>query len=222
MSLAVGIVVDDAIMVLENIHRHFDSGKDRVRAAREGTHGDHLRRAGRHPGGGGHLHPGRLHEGGHRASSSCSSGSPCAWRCCSRTWRPSPWPRRARPRSCGAATPSRNVVGRLADRAFDRLARGYAWVLAPGAAPARAWCCWVRRCCWWAPASCSRSMPSEFVPSQDQSRLNVRLQTAVGSDLEETDKLLKRAEAFVHEPARGGAARSWSSAASGAATSTPG
>jgi multidrug efflux pump len=40
-------------------------------------------------------------------------------------------------------------------------------------------------------------MPSEFVPSQDQSRLNVRLQTAVGSDLEETDTLLKRAEAFV-------------------------
>src|SRR6201988_5129755 len=37
LSLAVGIVVDDAIMVLENIFRHAESGKDRVRAAREGT-----------------------------------------------------------------------------------------------------------------------------------------------------------------------------------------
>jgi len=37
MALAVGIVVDDAIMVLENIVRHAEMGKDRVRAAREGT-----------------------------------------------------------------------------------------------------------------------------------------------------------------------------------------
>ncbi len=37
LALAVGIVVDDAIMVLENIFRHAEMGKDRVRAAREGT-----------------------------------------------------------------------------------------------------------------------------------------------------------------------------------------
>ena len=37
LSLAVGIVVDDAIMVMENIFRHAEGGKDRVRAAREGT-----------------------------------------------------------------------------------------------------------------------------------------------------------------------------------------
>ena len=37
LSLAIGIVVDDNIMVLENIVRHFDMGKDRVRAARDGT-----------------------------------------------------------------------------------------------------------------------------------------------------------------------------------------
>ena len=35
--MAVGIVVDDAIMVMENIFRHFEEGKDRVTAAREGT-----------------------------------------------------------------------------------------------------------------------------------------------------------------------------------------
>ncbi|NRD66443.1 efflux RND transporter permease subunit, partial [Corallococcus exiguus] len=37
LALAVGIVVDDAIMVLENIFRHAEEGKDRVSAAREGT-----------------------------------------------------------------------------------------------------------------------------------------------------------------------------------------
>ncbi|HZI04845.1 MAG TPA: efflux RND transporter permease subunit, partial [Archangium sp.] len=41
-----------------------------------------------------------------------------------------------------------------------------------------------------------RALPGEFVTSQDQSRLMVRLQTAVGSNLEETDRLFQRAEAF--------------------------
>ena len=38
MALAVGIVVDDAIMVMENIYRHAESGKGLVQAALEGTH----------------------------------------------------------------------------------------------------------------------------------------------------------------------------------------
>ena len=37
LSLSIGIVVDDAVMVLENIYRHAEMGKDRVTAAREGT-----------------------------------------------------------------------------------------------------------------------------------------------------------------------------------------
>ena len=37
LSLAIGIVVDDAIMVLENIVRHLEMGKTRVLAARDGA-----------------------------------------------------------------------------------------------------------------------------------------------------------------------------------------
>ena len=66
MALAVGIVVDDAIMVMENIYRHAESGKGLVQAALEGTQRDRLRRPGRHAGRGGHLHPGGLRLRRHR------------------------------------------------------------------------------------------------------------------------------------------------------------
>jgi HAE1 family hydrophobic/amphiphilic exporter-1 len=37
LSLAIGVLIDDAIVVRENIVRHMERGKDRVTAAREGT-----------------------------------------------------------------------------------------------------------------------------------------------------------------------------------------
>lgn len=37
LSLSIGIVVDDAIMVLENIYRHHEEGKDKVDASRDGA-----------------------------------------------------------------------------------------------------------------------------------------------------------------------------------------
>jgi hydrophobe/amphiphile efflux-1 (HAE1) family protein len=38
LSLAVGLVVDDAVMVMENIYRHAEMGKPRATAAADGTH----------------------------------------------------------------------------------------------------------------------------------------------------------------------------------------
>src|SRR5690606_27630884 len=37
LALCIGIVVDDAIMILENIYRHAEEGSDKVTAAREGA-----------------------------------------------------------------------------------------------------------------------------------------------------------------------------------------
>ena len=37
----------------------------------------------------------------------------------------------------------------------------------------------------------------EFVPSQDQSRLQVKLTTTVGLDLAETDRIVKMCEKFL-------------------------
>jgi len=37
LSLSIGILVDDAIVVIENTHRHLEMGKPRMRAAREAT-----------------------------------------------------------------------------------------------------------------------------------------------------------------------------------------
>lgn len=37
LSLSVGLLIDDAIVVIENIYRHLDTGVDRVQAARDGT-----------------------------------------------------------------------------------------------------------------------------------------------------------------------------------------
>src|SRR6185503_5010713 len=91
----------------------------------------------------------------------------------------------------------RSKVGLAVDRAFDKLASAYAWVLtramrypaavlvlAVGLAGGSAYAFY--------------KLPGEFVPSQDQSRLMVRMTTAVGSDLRETDKIVKQAEAVVN------------------------
>ncbi len=37
LSLAIGVLIDDAIVVRENIVRHMEMGKDNMTAAREGT-----------------------------------------------------------------------------------------------------------------------------------------------------------------------------------------
>jgi multidrug efflux pump subunit AcrB len=82
------------------------------------------------------------------------------------------------------------------DNAFDGLAAGYEKVLGVG----------LRHPLIVLSIACAvffgaykviGSLPSEFVPSQDQSRLMIRMTGAVGSDLDEMDRLVRRAETFM-------------------------
>jgi len=195
LALAVGIVVDDAIMVLENIFRHGELGKDRVRAAREGTE--------------------EISFAALAATLAvCAIFLPVVFMqgiigkfflqfgvtlCIAVllsyveaiTLAPA---RSAQMLKTGAHRQSK--LGHYVDVAFDRLSNAYSRVLAIG----------LRRplsvlalaaLVFAASIFVFRKLPSEFVPSQDQSRLMIRLQTAVGADLAETDRVFRRAETYL-------------------------
>jgi len=194
LALAVGIVVDDAIMVLENIFRHGEMGKDRVSAAREGT--------------------AEISFAALAATLAvCAIFLPvvfmkgiigkfflqfgvtlCIAVLLSYVEAVTLAP--ARSAQMLKTGHRQSKLGHFVDVAFDKLAAGYARVLAQGlrhpvivlllAAGVFAASIFV-----------FRKLPSEFVPSQDQSRLMVRLQTAVGANLEETDRVFRRAEEYL-------------------------
>ena len=194
LSLAVGIVVDDAIMVLENIHRHFDQGKDRVRAAREGTREITFAALAATLAVVAIFIPVVFMKGIVGKFFLQFGVTLCVAVLLSYLEAITLAP--ARSAQILRHHAQRNVIGRSADWAFDRLAHGYAWTLKrglrwPGTVLLLSAVLMVGA--WFV----LRATPTEFVPHQDQSRINVRLQTAVGSDIEETDKLLKRAESYV-------------------------
>ncbi len=195
LALAVGIVVDDAIMVMENIYRHAEMGQDPVSAARDGTNEISFAALAATLAVVAIFAPVIFMKGiigrfflqfGVTLSIAVLISYLEAI-----TLTP------ARSAQFLRAGGERRGLGALVDRAFVRLAAGYRWLLARGlrhpaimlviAAALVVFAAWV-----------FTALPSEFVPSQDQSRLMVRLQTAVGSDLDETDALFKKAEAYVN------------------------
>ncbi|HEY3449802.1 MAG TPA: efflux RND transporter permease subunit [Myxococcales bacterium] len=195
LTLAVGVVVDDAIMVMENIFRHAEGGKERRVAAREGT--EEITFAalaatlavvaiflpivfmkgliGRY-----FLQFGvtlslavllSYLEAITLAPARCSQ-------------------------FIATSREGRSRVGLAADRVFDALARGYGRLLASSLKhPYVILLAGVAVLV--ASVLAARVLPAEFVPSQDQSQFQIRLQTAVGSSLEEADRVFQRAESFV-------------------------
>jgi multidrug efflux pump len=195
LSLAVGIVVDDAIMVLENIHRHGALGKEPARAALEGTREITFAALAATLAVVAIFVPVVFMQGVVGKFFLQFGVTLCLAVVLSYIEAITLAPARAA-QLRQATHETRNRLGRAADRAFGALARGYGGVLRQtlrrpvlvllgGAAVLAVAVVILLR------------MPSELVPSQDQSRLTVRLQTAVGSDLEETERLFRRAEAFV-------------------------
>jgi multidrug efflux pump len=196
LSLAVGIVVDDAIMVMENIYRHAEMGKDRVTAAREGTKEITFAALAATIAVVAIFVPVVFIEGvvgkyflqfGVTLSiavvlSYVEAITLAPARCA---------------QFLKAGRQERSWLGRKVDDGFSALARGYSWLL--------------RRALRWSVVVLLlavgsvvalvygfRALPGEMVPSQDQGRLQVRMFTEVGTSLEETDRIVKQAEEFIN------------------------
>ncbi|WP_163988171.1 efflux RND transporter permease subunit [Pyxidicoccus caerfyrddinensis] len=195
LALAVGIVVDDAIMVLENIFRHAEEGKDRVRAAREGTAEITFAALAATLAVIAIFLPVIFMKGIIGKFFLQFGVTLCVAVLLSYVEAITLAPARCA-QLLKTSREGRSKVGVWVDRAFSRLERTYERVLG-----------WGLKRPWWVLATAAvllglsvfafRALPGEFVPSQDQSRLMVRLQTAVGSSLEETNRIFQKAEAFA-------------------------
>jgi hydrophobe/amphiphile efflux-1 (HAE1) family protein len=194
LSLSVGIVVDDAIMVLENIYRHREEGADRMQAAlvgaREITFAAMAATAaivaiflpvafmkgiiGRY-----------FFEFGVTISiavllSLLEALTLTPMRC-------------SQFLEVGARA---GGFGGAVDRFFARLAAGYRRWLEPSLKH-RMLVLGSATVVFIASLVIAFFLRRELVPSQDQSRLFIRLQTPVGSSVDYTDRMLKRVEDFV-------------------------
>jgi hydrophobe/amphiphile efflux-1 (HAE1) family protein len=196
MSLAVGIVVDDAIMVMENIFRHREEGKDPVRAAIDGTNEIKFAALAATAAIIAIFLPVVFMRGiigkfflqfGVTLSLAVAFSYVEAITLA---------PARCAQFLAASKENQRSFLGRFVDSSFDLLRRGYARALGVGLKrPVTVLVLAVGVLV--GSFAVLRAMPGEFVPSQDQSRVMIRFQTAVGSSLEETDRLMQKAEAVV-------------------------
>jgi len=195
LALAVGIVVDDAIMVLENIYRHAEMGKDRVRAAREGTAEITFAALAATLAVVAIFTPVIFMKGVIGKFFLQFGVTLCVAVLLSYLEAITLAPARCA-QLLKTSREHRSKVGLIVDRGFVKLEGFYGRLLEkvlkhPG---------WVLLAAGVLLASsvfAFRALQSEFVPSQDQSRLMVRVQTAVGSSLEETNQLFLRAESYL-------------------------
>jgi hydrophobe/amphiphile efflux-1 (HAE1) family protein len=195
LGLAVGIVVDDAIMVMENIFRHGERGEDRVTAAREGTREITFAALTATLAVVAIFLPVVFMRGLVGKFFLQFGIALCVAVLLSYLEAVTLAPARcAQILSFDKARETR--LGRAVDHTFSRLARGYGRLLP-----------WVLRRAGWVLAgsivlfavalALLRSMPKEMVPAQDQGLFMVRLQTAVGSSLDETDTYVRRTEQYL-------------------------
>jgi len=192
LSLAVGLVVDDAVMVMENIYRHAEMGKDKVRASAEGTKEITFAALAATLAVIAIFLPVIFMKGvigkfffqfGVTLSvavmlSYFEAITLAPARCA---------------QMLKASREDRGRLGRAADRAFGWLERVYARALGfalrhPIKVLLAAVVILVGVGSLW------KLIPTEFIPSQDQSRLNVRIQTEAGTTPAAAQPLIARAE----------------------------
>ncbi|MFL5321518.1 MAG: efflux RND transporter permease subunit [Myxococcaceae bacterium] len=194
LSLAVGIVVDDAIMVLENIFRHAEMGKDRLRAAREGTAEITFAALAATLAVIAIFIPVIFMQGVVGKFFLQFGITLCVAVALSYLEAITLAPARAA--QLVNAHTERGRLGKLVDRSFDSLAAVYKRVLGLGLRhPYVVLGAMVFVLV--GAVFVFRDLPTEFVPSQDQSRISVKLQMAVGSSLDEASSLTERAENYL-------------------------
>ena len=195
LALAVGIVVDDAIMVMENIFRHREGGKGLVAAALEGTHEIAFAALAATLAVIAIFVPVIFIKGIIGRFFLQFGITLCLAVLLSYIEAVTLAPARCS-QFLKTTREGRTRLGRVVDDSFNWLERKYAVILRrslkkPGLILIGGLLLFA------AALAVFMTMPAEFVPSQDLSRLSIRLQTAVGSDLTETDKLIQKAEDIV-------------------------
>ncbi|MEO7794575.1 MAG: efflux RND transporter permease subunit, partial [Thermoanaerobaculia bacterium] len=195
LGLSVGIVVDDAIMVLENIFRHAEAGENRVVAAREGTREIAFAALAATLAVCAIFLPVIFMKGIVGKFFLQFGVTLCVAVLLSYLEAVTLAPARCS-QLLDVSRERSNRLGHLVDRAFSRLARGYSRILP-----------WALRrplrvigggfALFGLAILVFRAMPKEMVPSQDQSRVMVRLTAAVGSNLAEMDRLVRRGEEYL-------------------------
>ncbi|MBU1920612.1 efflux RND transporter permease subunit [bacterium] len=196
LALAVGIVVDDAIMVLENIVRHMEMGKDRVRASLEGTKEITFSAFSATLAVVAIFIPVVFMEGIIGKYFLQFGVTLCVAVMLSYLEAVTLAPARCS-QILDISKDKRNRIGLRVDSVFRWFSGKYSNALRknlgrPGTILAGAGVLFLLA------LGVFRIMPAEFVPSQDQSRLMIRLQTAVGSDINETDGLFRKVEAILN------------------------
>ncbi|HEY3296079.1 MAG TPA: efflux RND transporter permease subunit [bacterium] len=195
LALAVGIVVDDAIMVLENIVRHAEMGKDRRRAALEGTKEITFSAFSATLAVIAIFIPVVFMQGIIGRFFLQFGITLCVAIVLSYIEAVTLAPARCS-QILDISREKRNRLGRWVDDLFNRFSGKYKGLLGkglrrPGTILAGAAVIFAGS------MFVLKALPSEFVPSQDQSRIIVRVQTAVSSDINETDQLFRKIEAII-------------------------
>ncbi len=195
LALAVGIVVDDAIMVMENIFRHREGGKGLVKAALEGTQEIAFAALAATLAVVAIFIPVIFVKGIIGRFFLQFGVTLCLAVLLSYVEAVTLAPSRCS-QFLKTSREGRSRLGLVVDDSFRWLERTYGKVLRrslrkPILVLVPAAVLFV------AALLVLKFLPAEFVPSQDLSRVSVRLQTAVGSDITETGKLIHKAEAIV-------------------------
>lgn len=195
LGLAVGIVVDDAIMVLENIYRHAEGGESRVVAAREGTREIAFAALTATLAVCAIFIPVVFMEGVIGKFFLQFGVTLCIAVLLSYVEAVTLTPARCS-QFLDVSREGRSRLGLAVDRGFDALARIYSRIL-PVVLRRPGWTVIGGFAVFALSLLVFRALPREMVPTQDQSRFLIRMQTAVGSDLTETDRYMRRAEEFL-------------------------